>query len=80
MRLCYSELIRDPDTVVAVFHSEEHLKEQGEKKEKTYYELTGRPDLRPTKYEDLAVNISYSSDGRAYNCYKYWWDKKYLKN
>ena len=34
--------------------------------EKSYYELTGRPDLRPTTYEDLAPNISYSSDGRAY--------------
>lgn len=39
---------------------------QNEKKEKTYYELTGQPDLRPTTYEDLSVNISYSSDGRAY--------------
>ena len=56
----------DPDTVVAVFHSKEHLKSQGIKPEKSYYELTGRRDLRPTKYEDLAPNISYSSDGRAY--------------
>ena len=66
----------DPDTVVAVFHSEEHLESKGitsatkeVKKEfdtLSYYELTGRPDLRPTKYEDLAPNISYSSDGRAY--------------
>ena len=56
----------DPDTVVAVFHSEQHLKEQEEKSEKSYYELTGRPDLRPTTHEDLAPNISYSSDGRAY--------------
>ena len=63
----------DPDTVVAVFHSKEHLKSKGitpltkeVKPEKSYYELTGKPDLRPTTYEDLASNISYSSDGRAY--------------
>ena len=63
----------DPDTVVAVFHSKEHLKSKGitpltkeVKPKKSYYELTGRPDLRPTTYEDLAPNISYSSDGRAY--------------
>lgn len=63
----------DPDTVVAVFHSKEHLKSKGitpltkeVKPEKSYYELTGRRDLRPTTYEDLAPNISYSSDGRAY--------------
>ena len=36
------------------------------KSDKSYYELTGRPDLRPTTYEDLAPNISYSSDGWAY--------------
>ena len=36
------------------------------KPEKSYYELTGKPDLRPTTYEDLAPNITYSSDGRAY--------------
>ena len=36
------------------------------KSEKSYYELTGRPDLRPTIYEDLAPNVTYSSDGRAY--------------
>ena len=36
------------------------------KPEKSYYELTGRPDLRPTAYKDLAPNVSYSSDGRAY--------------
>ncbi len=36
------------------------------KPEKSYYELTGRPDLSPTAYEDLAPNVSYSSDGRAY--------------
>ena len=36
------------------------------KSEKSYYELTGKPDLRPTTYEDLTPNISYSSDGRAY--------------
>ena len=36
------------------------------KPEKSYYELTGKPNLRPTTYEDLAPNISYSSDGRAY--------------
>ena len=28
--------------------------------------LLGIPDFTPTKYEDLAPNISYSSDGRAY--------------
>lgn len=62
----------DPDNIV-VFHSEEYLKNQSStpevkevKKEKSYYELTGKPDLRPTTYEDLAPNISYSSDGRAY--------------
>ncbi len=62
------------DTVVAVFHSEQHLKEQNikhsspknEEPEKTYYELTGRPDLGPTAYDDIAPNITYSSDGRAY--------------
>ena len=36
------------------------------KPEKSYHELTGKPDLRPTTYEDLASNITYSSDGRAY--------------
>ena len=36
------------------------------KLEKSYYELTGKPDLRPTTYEDLAPNITYSSDSRAY--------------
>lgn len=36
------------------------------KPEKSYYELTGKPDLRPTTYDDLAPNITYSSDGRAY--------------
>lgn len=41
-------------------------KQVEEKKEKTYYELTGKPDLRPTSYEDLSGHISYSSDGRAY--------------
>ena len=37
-----------------------------EKPKKTYYELTGRPDLRPTTYNDLAPNITYSSEGRCY--------------
>ena len=37
-----------------------------EEKEKTYYELTGRPDLRPATYDDITPNITYSSDGRAY--------------
>ena len=32
----------------------------------SYYELTGRPDVRPDTYEDLAPNITYSSSGRAY--------------
>ena len=36
------------------------------KSEKSYYELTGKPDLRPTTYKDLTPNITYSSDGRAY--------------
>ena len=63
----------EPDTVVAVFHSEEHLKSKSAevKKEKefgplSYYELTGRPDLRPDTFTDLAPNITYSSSGRAY--------------
>lgn len=64
----------DPDTFVAVFYSEEQLKEQNikhsspknEESKKSYFELTGRPDLRPTQYDDLAPNITYSSDGRAY--------------
>lgn len=50
----------DPDTVVAVFHSKEHLKSKGitpltkeVKPEKSYYELTGKPDLRPTTYDDF---------------------------
>ena len=51
----------EPDNI-AVFHSEE----QEEKKEKTYFELTGRPDLRPDTYEDLTPNITYSSSKRAY--------------
>ena len=34
--------------------------------EKTYHELTGKPDLRPDTYEDLTPNITYSSSGRAY--------------
>ncbi len=42
-----------------------------EKKEKefgplSYYELTGKPDTRPSTFEDLAPNITYSSSGRAY--------------
>ena len=41
-------------------------KQVEEKKKKSYFELTGKPDLRPTTYEDLSVNISYSSSGRAY--------------
>ena len=56
----------EPYTVVTVFHSEEHLKSNGIKPEKTYFELTGKPDLRPDTYEDLTPNITYSSDGRAY--------------
>ena len=32
----------------------------------SYHELTGRPDLRPDTYEDIAPNITYSSSGRAY--------------
>jgi len=32
----------------------------------SYYELTGRPDVRPDTYEDLAPNVVYSSSGRAY--------------
>ena len=32
----------------------------------SYYELTGKPDLRPPTYEDLASNIVYSSNKRAY--------------
>ena len=32
----------------------------------SYYELTGRPDVRPDTFEDLAPNITYSSSGRAY--------------
>lgn len=60
----------------AVFHSEEHLKSKGitpttkeVKKEfgpLSYYELTGKPDTRPDKFEELAPNITYSSSGRAY--------------
>ena len=50
--------------VLANQESKQEAKEV--KPEKSYYELTGRPDLRPTTYEDLAPNISYSSDGRAY--------------
>ena len=63
----------EPDSVVAVFHSKEHLKSKGitplmkeVKPEKSYYELTGRPDVRPTTYEDITSNITYSSDGRVY--------------
>ena len=32
----------------------------------SYYELTGKPDLRPETYEDLAPNVVYSNNGRAY--------------
>ena len=32
----------------------------------SYHELTGKPDLRPDTYEDLAPHITYSSSGRAY--------------
>ncbi len=32
----------------------------------SYHELTGRPDVRPDTYENLAPNITYSSSGRAY--------------
>ena len=32
----------------------------------SYCELTGKPDLRPDTYEDLAPHITYSSSGRAY--------------
>ena len=40
--------------------------EQKESKTKTWAQLTGRPDLRPTTYEDITPNITYSSDGRCY--------------
>ena len=64
----------DPDTVVTVFRSEEQLKKQNikhssaknEESKKSYCELTGRPDVRPTTYEDMTFNITYSSSSRAY--------------
>ncbi|MGB5635376.1 MAG: hypothetical protein WBM86_21695 [Waterburya sp.] len=66
----------EPDAVVAVFHSEEHLKSKGitpttkevnkEFGPLSYYELTGHPDTRPDTFTDLAPNITYSSSGRAY--------------
>ena len=50
---------------------EEVIESQEVKKEKefgpiSYYELTGRPDVRPDAYEELAPNITYSSSSRAY--------------
>ena len=50
---------------------EEVIEPQEVKKEKefgplSYYELTGKPDTRPDTYEDLAPNIVYSSNARAY--------------
>ncbi|MEM8719009.1 MAG: hypothetical protein AAGE84_06825 [Cyanobacteria bacterium P01_G01_bin.39] len=50
---------------------EEVIEPQEEKPKKefdplSYYELTGKPDLRPDTFEDLAPNITYSSSGRAY--------------
>ena len=32
----------------------------------SYHELTGKPDLRPDTFEDIAPTVVYSSSGRAY--------------
>ena len=53
-----------PEQPPAYIEDEDKVEEV--KPKRSYYELTGKPDLRPTTYEDLAPNISYSSDGRAY--------------
>ena len=53
----------DPNNIVVYPYE---VKDKEKPKEKTYFELTGRPDLRPDTYEDLTPNITYSSSGRAY--------------
>ena len=52
-------LFSDPSTQYIKEKNELHEDtSKPEDKEKTYYELTGKPDLRPTTYEDLAPNIT----------------------
>lgn len=52
--------VKAPQEIIT---TEEEKKEFGSL---SYYEVTGRPDTRPDKFEDLAPNITYSSSGRAY--------------
>ncbi|MGV2832033.1 hypothetical protein [Myxosarcina sp. GI1(2024)] len=57
----------EPDTVVAVYHSEEYLEQQEVKDtQASRARLLGIPDFTPTTYTDISPDIVYSSTGRCY--------------